>query len=224
MTQTCPYCREAIAGFDSTLCPTCGTPHHSDCYSENGGCTVFGCDQAPGDETKITLGARDLAGPSSAGISYLVGRGTQQFGPYSEQELRTYIAQGRISRTDMAWSQGMPQWVPISQLPGLSSNFSPAQLPPQRHEAFSGARTTPPPKPDNHLVGAILCTLFCCVPFGIVAIIHASQVDSHYSRGDYAGAQDAARKASNWTNAAMLSWLALVALYILVMIVAASGR
>jgi TM2 domain-containing membrane protein YozV len=43
-------------------CPGCGTPHHPDCFKENGGCTVFGCSSAPVDEPKVTVSGTDLAG------------------------------------------------------------------------------------------------------------------------------------------------------------------
>ena len=63
----------------------------------------------------------------------------------------------------------------------------------------------PPPKPDNHLVWAILSTLFCCLPLGIISIVYASKVDSQYSAGDYAGAQDSANKAKNFAIWAAIS-------------------
>jgi hypothetical protein len=56
----------------------------------------------------------------------------------------------------------------------------------------------PPRKPDNNLVGAIISTLCCCLPFGIVSIVYAAQVNSKYSAGDYAGAQDSAAKSTKW--------------------------
>lgn len=43
-------------------CPGCGTPHHADCFAENGGCTVFGCANAPTDEAKVTVSGTDLMG------------------------------------------------------------------------------------------------------------------------------------------------------------------
>jgi TM2 domain-containing membrane protein YozV len=43
-------------------CPGCGTPHHADCFAENGGCTVFGCANAPTDEAKVTVTATDMMG------------------------------------------------------------------------------------------------------------------------------------------------------------------
>ena len=43
-------------------CPGCGAPHHADCFAENGGCTVFGCANAPADEAKVTVAGTDLMG------------------------------------------------------------------------------------------------------------------------------------------------------------------
>ena len=50
----------------------------------------------------------------------------------------------------------------------------------------------------NYLVQAILVTLFCCLPFGIAAIVFAAQVNSKLAAGDYAGAVDASNKARTW--------------------------
>lgn len=55
-----------------------------------------------------------------------------------------------------------------------------------------------PQKPSSNMVWAILCTLFCCIPFGIAAIINAAKVDGLYHDGDYAGALEAANKAKNY--------------------------
>jgi predicted RNA-binding Zn-ribbon protein involved in translation (DUF1610 family) len=54
---------------------------------------------------------------------------------------------------------------------------------------------TPPP---NYLVQAILVTLFCCLPFGIVAIVYAAQVNGRAHAGDMAGAQSASDSAKMW--------------------------
>lgn len=53
--------------------------------------------------------------------------------------------------------------------------------------------------PGNNLVWAILTTVFCCLPFGIVAIIYASKVDGLWASGNYAGAYESSRKAKNWS-------------------------
>jgi hypothetical protein len=57
----CPYCRSKIAAEDSpVVCEGCGTAHHADCYAENGGCTIFGCSKAPGDEPKVSVSTPEL--------------------------------------------------------------------------------------------------------------------------------------------------------------------
>jgi len=51
VARTCPYCRFPFAeGTGAVVCSACGTPHHSDCWRENGGCTTYGCREAPGPE------------------------------------------------------------------------------------------------------------------------------------------------------------------------------
>jgi hypothetical protein len=54
-------------------------------------------------------------------------------------------------------------------------------------------------KIQNYLVPAILITLCCCLPAGIVAIIYAAQVNSKLAAGDVGGAQESARLARMWT-------------------------
>ena len=53
-------------------------------------------------------------------------------------------------------------------------------------------------KIPNHLVGAILVTIFCCMPFGIAAIIYAAQVNSKLAGGDVAGAIASSNSAKKW--------------------------
>lgn len=52
--------------------------------------------------------------------------------------------------------------------------------------------------PSSHLVLAILTTIFCCLPLGIVSIVYASRVDSLYSVGDIAGATYNSLQARKW--------------------------
>ncbi|MGH9871131.1 MAG: CD225/dispanin family protein [Pyrinomonadaceae bacterium] len=55
----------------------------------------------------------------------------------------------------------------------------------------SGATSDVP----NYLIPAILSTIFCCLPLGVVSIIFATQVNSKLQTGDTAGAMEASRKA-----------------------------
>lgn len=63
--KTCPYDQYPIAIGDSIiLCPACGTPHHADCWRENGGCTTYGCARAP-----MQAAAQAAIHPGAAGGS-----------------------------------------------------------------------------------------------------------------------------------------------------------
>jgi hypothetical protein len=143
-------------------------------------------------------------------MNYHVGRAGQQLGVFSLQDVRSKLASGEFRADDLCWTEGMSDWQPLGRLfPDASPSFT-AQTPPtppthqEPSDAFTSASSTAGspgyigPKPANNLVGAILVTLFCCLPFGIPAIIYASQVDSKYQSGDQDGAQDAAAKAKKW--------------------------
>lgn len=45
---TCPICQSTIeAGSFVLACPECGQAHHRECWAEVGGCSTYGCKQAP---------------------------------------------------------------------------------------------------------------------------------------------------------------------------------
>ncbi|MDB5234953.1 MAG: CD225/dispanin family protein [Hymenobacter sp.] len=60
--------------------------------------------------------------------------------------------------------------------------------------------SVPPTPPKNWLVESILVTIFCCLPFGIVGIIKAAEVNTKVAAGDYAGAQQSSQEAGKWTK------------------------
>ena len=76
----------------------------------------------------------------------------------------------------------------------------------------------------NHLVGAILATLFCCLPFGIVAIVYASGVNGKIAAGDIAGAEAASKKAATWINAPVICGIIAIILNVILQVTAASSR
>jgi Interferon-induced transmembrane protein len=61
-----------------------------------------------------------------------------------------------------------------------------------------GGYQQPGTQPNNHLVWAILTTLFCCLPLGIVSIVKSAQVSGLWASGRYADAQQAADSAKKW--------------------------
>jgi interferon-induced transmembrane protein len=99
--------------------------------------------------------------------------------------------------------------------PGPPSGGYPPPPPPQ------GGGIPPPPgygarPPDNHLVFGILVTVFCCLPFGIVSIVKATQVSGLWAQGQYGEAQKAADDARKW---ALWGLIASVAVYVVVGII-----
>jgi predicted RNA-binding Zn-ribbon protein involved in translation (DUF1610 family) len=70
----------------------------------------------------------------------------------------------------------------------------------------------------NYLVQAILVTLFCCLPFGIVAIVYAAQVNGRVQAGDIRGATSASDSAKMWCWVSFGIGLAWIVLYVLFII------
>lgn len=79
-----------------------------------------------------------------------------------------------------------------------------------------GQRTGPVITIPNYLTQAILVTLFCCVPFGIVAIVYGSKVNSRALAGDVEGAREASDNAFKWVIASLVTGICIISLKILV--------
>lgn len=73
-------------------------------------------------------------------------------------------------------------------------------------------------KPKSNLVMAILVTLFCCLPFGIVSIVYAAQVDSKWRGGDWRGAENAARNAKTWAWVGIVGGLVFSVVYAMILV------
>ena len=79
---------------------------------------------------------------------------------------------------------------------------------------MENSNNTPPPYVgeqmpviENHLVLAVLTTLFCCLPFGIVSIVYSVQVNSALNARNYELAKINSQKAKYWGYLAL--WLGL---------------
>src|SRR5258708_35944605 len=51
-------------------------------------------------------------------MEYFVQRGEEKFGPYTLAEMQEYAQAGRILPTDLAKSDGMTDWISVSQILG----------------------------------------------------------------------------------------------------------
>ena len=131
-------------------------------------------------------------------MKYYMHIGGQQVGPYEENELPSH----GLTASTMVWREGMPDWVAASQVPELSHLLPPSQQPPSYQPQPGYGPQQPygaqPPMPDTYMVWAVLVTVLCCLPFGIVSIVKASQVSSLYNQGRYQEAVAASEAAKKW--------------------------
>ncbi len=148
-------------------------------------------------------------------------------GPVSGATLKSMIVSGEIASTDLVWREGMADWRPAAEIndfesagvvesTGIVAPPGGSQIPqggvPQPGQV-PGAPVAHAPIP-NYLVPAIV-SIFCCQPFGIVAIIFAAKVDGLVARGDIVGAMDASKKAKTWMWVAYGSGLGIWVLYLI---------
>jgi len=68
----------------------------------------------------------------------------------------------------------------------------------------------------TYLAQAILVTLLCCLPFGIVAIVYAAQVNGLLAGGQYEMALEKSRSARTWCWVAFLCGLVPLVVWLLV--------
>lgn len=54
------------------------------------------------------------------------------------------------------------------------------------------------PMPPTYMVWAVISTICCCLPLGVVAIVFAAQVSTKYYARDFAGARKASERAELW--------------------------
>ena len=49
---------------------------------------------------------------------YFVARGGEQSGPYTLEQMQQMLAVGQLLPTDMAWTEGQADWLPVPQVAG----------------------------------------------------------------------------------------------------------
>jgi len=49
-------------------------------------------------------------------VDLFVTRGGKNYGPYSEAQVREMIQRGELSRGDLAWCNGQPDWTPLAEI------------------------------------------------------------------------------------------------------------
>ena len=132
-------------------------------------------------------------------MKYYIAENGNQVGPL---EINQLLSRG-VTVNTLVWHEGMTEWAPAGSVPELAQLLGAAPVPPQQPQQPNYAPQQPnyapqQPVPPTHLVGAILVTLFCCLPFGIVAIIKAANTSSAISQGNYEQAAQSSAEAMKW--------------------------
>ena len=125
-----------------------------------------------------------------------VARDGQRLGPFSIEEVRARLSAGEFSSTDLAWSEGRADWVPLAAFPGIAA----PTVPPLPQAGLAGP---PPLQKIPALVpgttsGLAIASLVCgilsvtVIPFlaAIPAIIcgHMAQAQIRRAAGAIGGA------------------------------------
>lgn len=161
---------------------------------------------------------------------YIIDNNGNQVGPISEVLFSNY----GVNANTLVWCEGMPEWKHASEVQELRHLFGPAippappVTPPPFQEPQVNGWNQPqqasnqwnqPPVfeeqcPPTYLAWAIIVTILCCIPFGILSIIYASKVESQWNRGDFDGARKSSRQAKTWIWVGVGSAFAVYVLYI----------
>ena len=125
---------------------------------------------------------------------YYAKNGAQQ-GPVSLEDMKSRIAMGEVSATDLAWREGMSDWMPVSAIAELKMEPAPPRPetgPYAAHAGQASQEQAPAPEPDRppvaspsaapaayqasqppsqglgiaSLVCGILSLVLCCLWFG----------------------------------------------------------
>ncbi len=122
-----------------------------------------------------------------------------------------------------------------SEMPDPTSGGAPPPVPPAE---VDGSIPPPPPPvygapagfgmpvaapPPNYLAWAIVTTLLCFWPLGIVAIVFAAQVNTKWAAGDVLGAQNASRQARTFTIVAAVIGALIVPIVVFFWIIAVAA-
>ncbi len=126
-------------------------------------------------------------------MRYYIAVDNKTQGPYEVSEL---LARD-ITANTLVWNESMSGWLPAGQVPEIAQKLNGGQNTPPPPPPFVYTQTRNENKadasrkvlmyecPKTWLVQSILCTIFCCLPLGIVGIVMASQVESLWREGRY---------------------------------------
>ena len=80
----------------------------------------------------------------------------------------------------------------------------------QPQPQMAAQQVTEQPKcPPTNLVWAILSTILCCLPLGVVAIVYSTKVTQKYQQGDLAAAEHYSEVSAWWCIGSIIGGIVL---------------
>ncbi len=148
---------------------------------------------------------------------YYVDLQGNQVGPISLEQMRA----ANLASNTLVWCEGMAGWTALSSVEELRGAVPPVPSSPFPDPTPHLVMPKTPIKPDTNFVWALLSTLLCCMPFGIVAIVQANKVDSHWNAGRFEEAEKCSKNARMWSLISAGVGVAVIFLNILLVILTA---
>lgn len=173
-------------------------------------------------DKRVALPYPDSVGKPMRGLVQWMMRTNRNERPQSVNEILNYLNNHLTPKPRPHQPPRLQGYQQQQQPAPPAGHYGPQHgQPAMTHGAMSQQQGQPakPPKPDSNMVWAILSTLFCCLPLGIVALVNSNRVDELYARGDYQGAEEAARKSKNFVKwsviAAAIAWIVTIIIMII---------
>jgi hypothetical protein len=114
---------------------------------------------------------------------YHISRNGQMYGPYTLDDLQRYVASGNVLLSDLAKTDEMTEWIPVSQVLGSTATTTPETVstsgappiaeygPPSQYYPVAGSYSQGsvyPDPPNLHWLLLLLFTVFTCGLFMLI--------------------------------------------------------
>jgi hypothetical protein len=105
-------------------------------------------------------------------MTLYITKNGQQLGPYSLSEAQSLVAAGTLQPADWAWYEGLPDWIPLLQVPGFVAGSVPASA---SIAATPSLRATSSPVALARVRRPVLVWIICIfyfvtIPLGVASL------------------------------------------------------